>query len=156
MATILSEKRLPMIGSFFIYVIMKKKERKTMANEQNLIPQAHTLSVEEASRGGKASGESRRKMKNLKMCLEYLAQKPVTNERIKKAMSEFGIPEDEMTIEMAGALKIAAGFMSGDHRAVQEYMKGTGQEIIKNVNENHNIEYKPLVDLTKRKKNGQE
>jgi hypothetical protein len=135
---------------------MKKKERKTMANEQNLIPQAHTLSVEEASRGGKASGESRRKMKNLKMCLEYLAQKPVTNERIKKAMSEFGIPEDEMTIEMAGALKIAAGFMSGDHRAVQEYMKGTGQEIIKNVNENHNIEYKPLVDLTKRKKNGQE
>ena len=156
MATILSAKRLPTIGSFFIYVIMKKKERKTMANEQNLIPQAHTLSVEEASRGGKASGESRRKMKNLKMCLEYLAQKPVTNERIKKAMSEFGIPEDEMTIEMAGALKIAAGFMSGDHRAVQEYMKGTGQEIIKNVNENHNIEYKPLVDLTKRKKNGQE
>ena len=127
-----------------------------MANEQNLVPQAHVLSVEEASKGGKASGESRRKMKNLKMCLEYLAGKQVTNEKIKRAMSEFGIPEDEMTIEMAGALKIAAGFMNGDHRAVQEYMKGTGQEIIKNVNENHNIEYKPLVDLTKRKKNGQE
>ena len=127
-----------------------------MANEQNLVPQAHVLTVEEQSMGGKASGESRRKMKNLKMCLEYLAGKQVTNEKIKKAMLEYGIPEDEMTMEMAGALRIATGFVNGDHKAVQEYMKGTGQEIIKNVNENHNIEYKPLVDLTKRKKNGQE
>ena len=32
-----------------------------MANTQNLIPQAHVLTVEEASKGGKASGEARRK-----------------------------------------------------------------------------------------------
>lgn len=31
-----------------------------MANEQNLIPQAHVLSVEEASSGGKKSGKVRR------------------------------------------------------------------------------------------------
>lgn len=37
-----------------------------MANEQNLIPQAHVLSVEEQSRGGKASGETRRRRKTLK------------------------------------------------------------------------------------------
>lgn len=30
-----------------------------MANEQNLIPQAHVLTVEEQSRGGKRSGEIR-------------------------------------------------------------------------------------------------
>ena len=30
-----------------------------MANEQNLIPQAHVLTVEEQSRGGKKSGEKR-------------------------------------------------------------------------------------------------
>ena len=130
-----------------------------MANS-NLIPASdpngHKLTLAEQSAGGKASGEARRRMKNLKMCLEYLGGKPVTNERIRKTMSEFGIPEDEQTIEMAGALKIAAGFMNGDHKAVQEYMKGTGQEITRSVNENHNIEYKPLVDLTKRKKNGQE
>lgn len=32
---------------------------RIMANEQNLIPQAHVLTVEEQSRGGKRSGEIR-------------------------------------------------------------------------------------------------
>lgn len=35
-------------------------------NEQNLIPQAHELTVEEASKGGKASVEARRRKKKLK------------------------------------------------------------------------------------------
>jgi hypothetical protein len=34
-----------------------------MANEQNLIPGGHKLTVEEASRGGKASGKARREKK---------------------------------------------------------------------------------------------
>lgn len=34
-----------------------------MANEQNLIPQAHKLTVEEQSRAGKRSGEVRREKK---------------------------------------------------------------------------------------------
>ena len=37
-----------------------------MANEQNLIPQAHELTVEEASKGGKASVEARRRKKELR------------------------------------------------------------------------------------------
>lgn len=37
-----------------------------MANKQNLIPQAHELTVEEASKGGKASVEARRRKKELK------------------------------------------------------------------------------------------
>lgn len=45
-----------------------------MANEQNLIPQAHKLTVEEASKGGKASGEARRKKREIREMLEeYLA-----------------------------------------------------------------------------------
>ena len=135
--------------------IMEENKGKHMANEQNLRPSEYKLSREEAKKGGIKSGETRRKMKNLKMCLEYLEGKKVTSEKIKKAMAEYGVPEDEMTMEMAGALRIATGFVNGDHKAVQEYMKGTGQEIVRSVNENHNIEYKPLVDLTKRKKNGQ-
>lgn len=43
-----------------------------MANEQNLIPGAHKLTVEEASRGGKASVEARRKRKQMKETLEIL------------------------------------------------------------------------------------
>ena len=41
-----------------------------MANEQNLIPQAHVLTVEESSRGGKASGEARRKKATMLSVLE--------------------------------------------------------------------------------------
>lgn len=37
-----------------------------MANKKNLIPQAHELTVEEASKGGKASVEARRRKKELK------------------------------------------------------------------------------------------
>ena len=46
-----------------------------MANEQNLIPQAHVLTVEEASKGGKRSGEVRRKKKMLRDCIEYLLER---------------------------------------------------------------------------------
>lgn len=37
-----------------------------MANEQNLVPQAHRLTVEEQSKGGRASGEARRRKKALR------------------------------------------------------------------------------------------
>lgn len=46
-----------------------------MANEQNLIPQAHVLTVEEASKGGKKSAESRRNKKLLRECIDYLLEK---------------------------------------------------------------------------------
>lgn len=41
-----------------------------MANAQNLIPQAHVLTVEESSRGGKASGKARRERATMKQVLE--------------------------------------------------------------------------------------
>lgn len=46
-----------------------------MANEQNLIPQAHKLTVEEQSMGGKKSGEARRNKKLLRDCIEMLLEK---------------------------------------------------------------------------------
>lgn len=49
-----------------------------MANDSNLIPQAHELTVEEASRGGKASGKARREKKQLRECLEELLSTSVS------------------------------------------------------------------------------
>ena len=46
-----------------------------MANEQNLIPQAHILTDEEASKGGKNSGEARRRKRDLRQALETLLEK---------------------------------------------------------------------------------
>ncbi len=53
-----------------------------MANEQNLIPAAHKLTVEEASKGGKASGEARRRKREIREMLEeYLAMPAKVNGR---------------------------------------------------------------------------
>ena len=51
-----------------------------MANEQNLIPAAHRLTVEEQSAGGKASGKARRKKREIREMLEeYLAMPAKVN-----------------------------------------------------------------------------
>ncbi len=57
-----------------------------MANEQNLIPQAHVLSVEEQSKGGKASGEARRRRKTLKEELLALLSDDDIQERMSLAL----------------------------------------------------------------------
>lgn len=48
-----------------------------MANEQNLVrgDDAHKLTAEEASKGGKASGEARRRKRDLRRALEMLLEK---------------------------------------------------------------------------------
>lgn len=59
-----------------------------MANEQNLIPQAHKLTVEEMSRGGKNCAEMKRQRKAMKKQLELLLSLPVNkdNEKILKKL----------------------------------------------------------------------
>ena len=43
-----------------------------MANPDNLIPQAHVFTLEEHSKGGKASAEARRKKKTMRETLEAM------------------------------------------------------------------------------------
>ena len=51
-----------------------------MANEKNLIPQAHELTVEEQSRGGKASGKARREKANLRKMAQAILDGTFTDE----------------------------------------------------------------------------
>ena len=46
-----------------------------MANEQNLRPSEYKLSQEEAKKGGIASGEARRRKRDLRQALEMLLEK---------------------------------------------------------------------------------
>lgn len=50
-----------------------------MANEANLIPQAHQLTVEEASKGGKKSGEVRRAKRTFRELMEEYGSLPDEN-----------------------------------------------------------------------------
>lgn len=129
-----------------------------MANEDNLIPFNELTKSEQreiAIQGGIASGKARKRKKMLKELLEEVADKPVTNEKIKQSLAELGFEDEDMNIHLAIAVRIAMGALNNDHKSISEFMDGTGQKITRNINENHNVEYKPLVDLTKRKKNGE-
>lgn len=58
-----------------------------MANKNdNLIPQAHVLTLEEQSAGGKASGEARRKKATMKKILEDMLDE--TNKKSGKTYKE--------------------------------------------------------------------
>ncbi len=50
-----------------------------MANEQNLRPSEYKLSQEEAKKGGKASGEARRRKRDLRQALELLLERDYTD-----------------------------------------------------------------------------
>ena len=67
-----------------------------MANEKNLIPQAHTLTVEEQSKGGKKSGETRRNKKLLKDCMLDLLDLPVANTKQWNKLSRMGIDPNDI------------------------------------------------------------
>lgn len=58
-----------------------------MANEQNLRPCEYKLSQEEAKKGGIASGEARRKKRDLRLALEMLLEKDFKD---KKGTSRTG------------------------------------------------------------------
>lgn len=96
-----------------------------MANEQNLIPQAHVLTVEEASRGGKASGEARRRKKTMRELAMKMAEAPVTNGKNKAVLQQLGLEEDEMVnsaLVVAGVLNSAK---NGNIAAVDKWEQMT-------------------------------
>lgn len=82
-----------------------------MANEQNLIPQAHVLTVEEASKGGKASGEARRERKALKEAILAVLSEPVRDKAGNPHPSGMNMQE----AMIRGVIKRA---ISGDPRAL--------------------------------------
>ena len=77
-----------------------------MANEQNLRPAEYKLSLEEAKKGGIASGEARRRKRDMKKTLEMLATLPFNlkdknGNSIKAQLQAMGISEEDIDYEMA-------------------------------------------------------
>ena len=84
-----------------------------MANEQNLKPQAHILTVEEQSKGGAASVEARRAKKTLRELVELFGELGV-NADTRKLMKQLGIPEDLMTRKMQPVVALFNKANKGD------------------------------------------
>lgn len=98
-----------------------------MANEQNLIPEAHKLTVEEQSSGGKASAEARRKKRDLRRALEILLE---SNVNVKDKTTG-----ETITLSGAEALarKLFEAGMKGNIRAFITIRQTTGQDPVQKI-----------------------
>lgn len=72
-----------------------------MANPENLVPGAHPLTVEEASRGGINSGKARRRAKTFAELVELYGKCKVSDPKMVEKLKEAGIAEEDFTHTMA-------------------------------------------------------
>lgn len=126
-----------------------------MANEQNLIPMNKRTESERrelARRAGIESGKARRKQKTLAEIGDMLGRLEIKSEKNKQILRDAGVADEDLVNDTMGMWQLTMKAAKGDPNAMEKLAKIRKQLL--NVNENHNYEMKPLVDLTKRKKNG--
>ncbi len=85
-----------------------------MANEQNLIPGAHKLTVGEASKGGKKSGEVRRMQSAIIKALDSKA----TDEELQELFEKFNIKKGDRRYSAAIACAVVKKAAGGDLQAM--------------------------------------
>lgn len=124
-----------------------------MANEQNLRPGEHKLTLEEQKKGGIASGKARRARKTLAQIGDMIGGLDIKSEKNRAILKDAGITDEDMINDVGMMFRLNLKAQQGDTRAIELLSKLRGQfkeQIAAEV-----AEVKPLVDLTKRKKNGQ-
>lgn len=99
-----------------------------MANEQNLVPFTSNQSREEAVRngrkGGKASGEARRRKADFRKTLNMLLTAKIDNEEYKPILEALGV---ECTLESALLMAQIKEAMAGNTKAATFVAKYSGQ-----------------------------
>ena len=104
-----------------------------MANESNLIPEAHKLTVEEQSAGGKASGKARKQKKLIRENIELLLGLPIKSTKTKEQLRQLGIDETEMNNQMALVIAMYQKALKGDVNAFNTLRDTLGQKPIERV-----------------------
>lgn len=124
-----------------------------MSNPDTLVPQAHKLTVEEASKGGKKSGEVRRQKKTLAQIGDMIGALDIKSEKNRAILRDAGITDEDMINDVGMMFRLNLKAQQGDPRAIELLSKLRGQ--FKEQISAEVVEYKPIIDLTKiRKKNG--
>ena len=93
-----------------------------MANEQNLKPSEYKLSQEEAKKGGKASGEARRRKRDIRLAMEALLEKDYKGKDGKVISGAEAI-----------ALKQMEKALKGDAKAFELVRDSSGQKPVDKV-----------------------
>ena len=98
-----------------------------MANEKNLIPQAHVLTVEEQSKGGVKSGKARRQRKTLAQIGDMIGGLAVNSEKNRQIMRQAGISDEDMVRDVEAMFRLSLKASSGDTRAIELLAKLRGE-----------------------------
>ena len=124
-----------------------------MANVENLQPVRTEAEAREKGRaGGIASGKARRQRKTLAQIGDMIGGLAVNSEKNREIMRQAGISDEDMVRDVEAMFRLSLKASSGDTKAIELLAKLRGQ--FKEVQRVEVSEVKPLVDLTKRKKNG--
>ena len=80
------------------------------------------------SMGGKASGEARRKKKNVRECLKMYSEMLVTSPEIKAALKKSGVTNvEDMTYATAMAMQFMTSAMRGNSQMARLVMEMLGE-----------------------------
>lgn len=97
-----------------------------MPNKDNLIPQAHILTVEEASKGGKNSAKVRADKKTYRKLAEDILSLDIKEKSLLKELRSFGIEDQSIkALTLLGMIKAAAG---GNHHAFDRLLELSGEK----------------------------
>lgn len=106
-----------------------------MANEKNLIPQAHTLTVEEASKGGQNSGKARREKKTIQKILAGLLDGQIKDiPQFAKLASKMGIESDKSVKDIFTMVCLLNSVKSGNLGDLERLSKLLGEDNAKEHN----------------------
>lgn len=130
-----------------------------MANPENLERfkfenRTPTEQREIARQGGIASGKARRRRKTLAELGDMIGGLSVKSEKNKAILKAAGIEDEDMIRDTAMLFRLEAKAENGDTSAIALLAKIRGQ--LKEQVQAEVAEVKPLVDLTKRPKNGEQ
>lgn len=115
----------------------------------------HMPTTEEARKGGIKSGETRRRKKTFRELIELFGSLDVKNPKIRRTMEELGLDPEEFTNDMATIIGQYMSAQKGNTNAFLALRDTKGEKPIDKV-EQTVVAPKPLIDLTDRKKNGED
>ena len=98
-----------------------------MANEQNLIPEAHKLTVEEQSKGGRASGKAKRQRKTLAQIGDMIGGLDIKSPKNRAILKQAGIEDEDMINDVGMMFRLNLKAQAGDPRAIELLSKLRGQ-----------------------------
>lgn len=100
-----------------------------MANEKNLIPQAHILTVEEQSAGGKKSAEVRREKKTIQKILSELLDGQIKDSpQFAKLASKMGVESDKSVKDIFTMVCLLNSVKSGNLGDLERLSKLLGED----------------------------